>query len=130
MSFKFEKLEIPDVIHIQPDVYRDKRGFFAEIYKKKDFAEFGIAEEFVQINHSRSEKNVLRGMHCQLNPVAQGKLVSVFQGEIFDAVIDIRKGSPYFGKWVGIHLTAEKKNMLYVPPGFAHGFCVISEEAE
>lgn len=130
MGFKFEKLEIQDVVHVAPDVYRDERGFFLEVFKLRDFEECGISKPFVQVNHSRSGRGVLRGLHYQLPPHAQGKLVTVVSGEVFDVAVDIRKGSPTFGKWVGKILSAEEKNMLYIPEGFAHGFCVTSEAAE
>lgn len=130
MPFTFKRLEIPEVILIEPRVFRDERGFFMEVYKHSEFAAFGIAERFVQDNHSRSVKGVLRGLHYQNPPKAQGKLVRVVVGEIFDVVVDIRKGSPTYGKWVGVKLSAENKRMLYIPPGFAHGFCVISDVAE
>lgn len=130
MPFQFKRLKIPDVILIEPKVFSDERGFFMETYKYSDFAAFGIKEQFVQDNHSRSKKGVLRGLHYQRPPKAQGKLVRVVVGEIFDVAVDIRKGSPWYGKWVGVTLSAENKLMLYIPPGFAHGFCVLSEEAE
>jgi dTDP-4-dehydrorhamnose 3,5-epimerase len=130
MAFLFERLEIPEVILIKPQVFADERGFFMETYKHSDFAAFGIRERFVQDNHSRSVKGVLRGLHYQNPPKAQGKLVRVVIGEIFDVAVDIRKGSPTYGKWVGVELSAENKRMLYIPPGFAHGFCVLSEVAE
>lgn len=130
MPFTFQRLEIPEVVLIEPKVFQDGRGFFMETYKFSDFAEFGITERFVQDNHSRSKKGVIRGLHYQNPPKAQGKLVRVVAGEIFDVAVDIRKGSPTYGKWVGERLSAENKRMLYIPPGFAHGFCVLSEEAE
>jgi len=126
---KFVKLEIPDVIVIEPDIFGDDRGFFFETYKKNEFAENGIVENFVQDNMSSSTKNVLRGLHYQLDPKSQGKLVRVVVGEVFDVAVDIRKGSPYFGKWVGQKLSAENGKSMYVPPGFAHGFCVLSDDA-
>ena len=130
MPFKFKHLTIPDVILIEPTVFPDERGFFMESYKYSEFAAFGISEAFVQDNHSRSTKGVLRGLHYQKPPKVQGKLVRVVVGEIFDVGVDIRKGSPTYGKWVGERLSAENKRMLYIPPGFAHGFCVLSEVAE
>lgn len=130
MSFKFERLEIPDVILIEPTAHEDERGFFAEIYKFSEFAAFGIKERFVQDNHSKSARSVLRGLHYQKNPRAQGKLVRMIQGKIFDVALDIRKGSPTYGRWIGVMLSAENERMLYMPVGFAHGFCVISETAE
>jgi len=126
---KFVKLEIPDVIVIEPDIFGDDRGFFFETYKKNEFAENGMTENFVQDNMSSSTKNVLRRLHYQLDPRAQGKLVRVVVGEVFDVAVDIRNGSPYFGKWVGQKLSAENGKSMYVPPGFAHGFCVLSDDA-
>jgi len=126
---KYIKLEIPDVVVIEPDIFGDARGFFFETYKKNEFLENGIVVEFVQDNMSSSTRNVLRGLHYQLDPMAQGKLVRVVIGEVFDVAVDIRKGSPWFGKWVGHKLSSENGKSMYVPPGFAHGFCVLSEEA-
>jgi len=130
MPFRFERLQIPDVILIEPTVFPDERGFFMETYKYSEFAAFGIKERFVQDNHSRSKKGILRGLHYQRLPKAQGKLVRAVVGEIFDVAVDIRKGSPTYGKWVGEKLSAGNIQMLYIPPGFAHGFCVLSKEAE
>jgi dTDP-4-dehydrorhamnose 3,5-epimerase len=130
VPFTFQRLEIPEVVLIEPKVFQDGRGFFMETYKFSDFAAFGITARFVQDNHSRSKKGVLRGLHYQNPPKAQGKLVRVVAGEIFDVAVDIRKGSPTYGRWVGERLSAENKRMLYIPPGFAHGFCVLNEEAE
>ena len=130
MPFKFERLEIPELVLIEPRVFHDERGFFMETYKYSEFAAFGIQERFVQDNHSRSVKGVLRGLHYQNPPKAQGKLVRAVVGEIFDVAVDIRKGSPTYGKWVGVRLSAENKRMLYIPPGFAHSFCVLSDVAE
>lgn len=130
MPFSFQRLEIPEVVLIEPKVFQDGRGFFMETYKFSDFAAFGIAERFVQDNHSRSKKSVIRGLHYQNPPKAQGKLVRAVVGEIFDVAVDIRRGSPTYGKWVGEKLSSENKRMLYIPPGFAHGFCVLSAEAE
>ena len=130
MPFTFEKLEIPEVILVKPKVFSDERGFFLESYKKSDFWENGIKEEFMQDNHSKSVKGVLRGLHYQLPPKAQGKLVRCIRGKIFDVAVDIRKNSPTFKKWVAVELSEENKYMLYIPPGFAHGFLTLSEEAE
>jgi dTDP-4-dehydrorhamnose 3,5-epimerase len=130
VPFSFQRLEIPEVVLIEPKVFQDGRGFFMETYKFSDFAAFGIAERFVQDNHSRSKKSVIRGLHYQNPPKAQGKLVRAVVGEIFDVAVDIRRGSPTYGKWVGEKLSSENKRMLYIPPGFAHGFCVLSAEAE
>jgi len=130
MPFAFKRLEIPGVLLIEPKVFEDERGFFMETYKMPDFVTAGIKGNFVQENHSRSTKGVLRGLHYQNPPFAQGKLVRVVRGEIFDVTVDIRKGSPTWGKWVGVILSEENKNILYVPAGLAHGFCVLSEIAE
>jgi dTDP-4-dehydrorhamnose 3,5-epimerase len=129
MGFTFEKTALPDVVLITPQVYQDDRGCFFESYKRSEFAANGIAEEFIQENCSFSKKGVLRGLHYQLPPFAQGKLVTCASGNIFDVAVDIRRGSPAFGKWVAFELSAENKRMLYVPPGFAHGFYVLSEAA-
>jgi dTDP-4-dehydrorhamnose 3,5-epimerase len=123
-------LEIPEVILVEPKVFGDERGFFMETYKMLDFASSGIRENFVQENHSHSTKGVLRGLHYQNPPFAQGKLVRVVRGDICDVAVDIRRGSPTYGKWVGVILSEENKNMLYIPEGFAHGFCVLSEIAD
>ena len=130
MPFEFKRLAIPDVILVIPKVFDDERGFFLESYKKSEFAKNGIDIEFNQDNHSKSTKGVLRGLHYQLAPKAQAKLVRCPNGTIFDVAVDIRKNSPYFGRWVGEKLTAENKHMLYIPEGFAHGFVVLSETAE
>ncbi len=129
-KFKFLRLEIPDLILVEPTVFEDQRGFFMEAYNKGEFEKAGIDKNFVQDNHSRSEKGVLRGLHYQLREKAQAKLIRVVRGEIFDVAVDIRKGSPYFGKWVGVRLSEENRLMLYIPEGFAHGFVVISDVAE
>ncbi len=126
---KFIKLEIPDVVVVEPDIFGDERGFFFETYKKNKFLKNGIEADFVQDNMSSSTKNVLRGLHYQLDPAAQGKLVRVVVGEIFDVAVDIRKGSPWYGKWAGQRLSAENGKSMYIPPGFAHGFCVLSDSA-
>ena len=128
---KFTRLSIPDVILLEPKVFGDDRGFFFESFNQKEFEqETGLSPIFVQGNHSKSSKGVLRGLHYQLPPKAQGKLVRVTQGEVFDVVVDIRKSSPTFGKWVGERLTGENKKQLWIPEGFAHGFIVISQMAE
>jgi len=122
---------IPDVILIEPDVFSDERGFFFESFNQKKFEEaVGRKVEFVQDNHSKSGKGVLRGLHYQLPPHAQGKLVRVVQGEVFDVAVDIRRDSPTFGQWVGEVLSAENKKQLWIPEGFAHGFLTLSESAE
>lgn len=120
---------IPDVLILEPKVFGDARGFFFESYNKSVLAECGIRAEFVQDNHSRSAKNVLRGLHYQIKQ-PQGKLVRVVEGEVFDVVVDLRRSSPTFGKWVGVNLSASNKRMLWVPAGFGHGFLVLSEYAE
>ena len=130
MPFEFKRLEIKDVILITPKVFGDSRGFFLESYKKSDFVANGIDVEFNQDNHSKSTKGVLRGLHYQANPKPQAKLVRCAKGKVFDVAVDIRKGSKTFGKWVGEILSEENKNMLYIPAGFAHGFVVLSDEAE
>ncbi len=130
MPFKFQRLEIPELILIDPQVFYDERGFFLEAYKYSEFSSFGIPDRFLQDNHSYSKHKVLRGLHYQNPPKAQGKLIRVISGEIFDVAVDIRKGSPTYGKWVGVVLSSENKRMLYIPPGFAHGFLVLSERAE
>jgi len=121
---------IPDVLIIEPKVFGDDRGFFYESFNQKVFErQTGVAEVFVQDNHSCSEKNVLRGLHYQ-SQHSQGKLVRVVSGEVFDVAVDIRKNSPTFGAWAGVNLSAENKRMLWIPKGFAHGFLVLSESAE
>ena len=130
MPFQFHQLAIPEVILVEPERIGDPRGFFKETYKYQTFVAHGIVPRFVQDNYSRSAKGVLRGLHYQKEPFAQGKLLMVVAGEIFDVAVDIRRGSPTFGKWVGELLSAENGRMLYVPPGFAHGFCVLSETAD
>ncbi|MGD1993997.1 MAG: dTDP-4-dehydrorhamnose 3,5-epimerase [Anaerolineae bacterium] len=130
MPFEFQRLDIPDLILVRPRVFRDQRGFFLETYKHSDFAAHGIPEAFVQDNHSRSKRGVLRGLHYQKPPQAQGKLVRVIQGQVFDVAVDIRRGSPTYKQWIGVVLSGENAEMLYIPPGFAHGFCVLSEVAD
>jgi len=131
MAFKFEKLEIDGVLAVEPAVYNDERGFFMEYYNKGSFQkDGGFADLFVQDNHSRSKKGVLRGLHYQLNPSAMGKLVKVVSGEIFDVGVDVRKGSKTFGKWYGEILSGNAHRMLYFPPGFAHGFLALSDNVE
>ncbi|MEG0003042.1 MAG: dTDP-4-dehydrorhamnose 3,5-epimerase [Comamonas sp.] len=124
-------LAIPDVILFEPKVFGDARGFFFESFNKKLFdAATGGQYEFVQDNHSRSTKGVLRGLHYQLPPHAQGKLVRVVQGAVFDVAVDVRRRSPTFGQWVGAELSAENHKQLWVPPGFAHGFVVLTDTAD
>lgn len=121
---------LPGVLLLEPKVFGDPRGYFYESYNAQVFYDLGITASFVQDNVSRSARGVLRGLHYQLDPHAQGKLVRVTAGEVFDVAVDLRRGSPTFGQWFGVMLTAENKRSLWVPPGFAHGFCVTSETAE
>jgi dTDP-4-dehydrorhamnose 3,5-epimerase len=130
MPFEFIKTEIPSVVMVKPRVFKDERGFFMETYRHSDFVKAGVPEHFVQDNHSKSARGVLRGLHYQTDPRAQGKLVRCIRGRIFDAAVDIRRGSPSWAKWVGVELSEENGDMLYVPPGFAHGFLVLSDTAE
>ena len=130
MPFQFQRLAIRDVILVEARSFQDDRGFFLETYKRSAFVENGIPDTFVQDNFSHSVRGVLRGLHYQRHPKAQGKLVGVVHGEVFDVAVDIRKGSPTFGQWVGVRLAADRHQMLYIPAGFAHGFCVLSEEAD
>ncbi|MET0187080.1 MAG: dTDP-4-dehydrorhamnose 3,5-epimerase [Achromobacter sp.] len=124
------KTDIPDVMILEPKVFGDERGFFMESFNAEAFAKAtGVTTPFVQDNHSRSAKGVLRGLHYQLQQ-AQGKLLRVVRGTIFDVAVDIRKSSPTFGQWVGVELTADNNRQLWVPPGFAHGFVVLSESAD
>ncbi|MEA5576905.1 dTDP-4-dehydrorhamnose 3,5-epimerase [Anabaena sp. UHCC 0451] len=127
---KVVKTDIADVLIIEPQVFGDERGFFYESYNEKTFLEkVGISSHFVQDNHSRSIKNVLRGLHYQIQQ-PQGKLVRVVVGSVFDVAVDLRKSSATFGQWVGVYLSAENKHQFWIPPGFAHGFLVLSEYAE
>ena len=130
MPFRLVATEIPEVKIIEPQVFADDRGFFMETYKRSEFFALGIGEIFVQVNLSKSPKGILRGLHYQKHPKPQGKLIQAVSGEIFDVSVDIRRGAPTFGRVVVIKLSAENMRMLYVPPGFAHGFCVVSHEAE
>lgn len=130
MSFEFEKLEIDGVILVKPKVLGDTRGFFMESYKKSEFFQNGIDVEFVQDNHSKSSFRVLRGLHYQAKPKAQAKLVRCSKGKIYDVIVDLRKNSKTFSKWLKVELSEENKHMLFIPEGFAHGFVVLSEEAE
>ncbi len=130
MPFSFIPQAIPEVILVAPRRSGDARGFFMETYKRSDFVDNGITDVFVQDNYSHSVRGVLRGLHYQKAPQAQGKLVMVFQGEVFDVAVDIRPGSPTFGRWVGVTLCSAEPRLFYVPPGFAHGFCVVSETAD
>ena len=128
MPCKFVPLEIPEVILIQPTIHRDARGFFVETYQESEFIQHGIPAHFIQDNHSYSSAGVLRGLHFQNTPHAQGKLVRVARGEVFDVAVDIRKNSPTYGKWVSAILNDENFSMLWIPPGFAHGVCVLHND--
>jgi dTDP-4-dehydrorhamnose 3,5-epimerase len=130
VPFKFTAFEIPGLVLIRPEVFGDTRGFFLELYKHADFVRGNITEHFVQDNYSKSVRGVLRGLHYQKDPKAQGKLVLCLKGRIYDVAVDIRKGSPQYGKWAALELSEENRQMLYVPAGFAHGFQVLSETAE
>jgi dTDP-4-dehydrorhamnose 3,5-epimerase len=126
---EFQRLSIPDVVLVKPKVFGDDRGYFFESWEMRKFAAAGLELRFVQDNFSRSVQDTLRGLHYQIQQ-PQGKLVQVTAGEVFDVAVDIRKSSPSFGKWVGTILSGDNKHQLWVPPGFAHGFCVLSESAD
>ncbi len=126
---KFTPTALPEVVLVDPDVHRDDRGFFLEVFHGRKYADGGIDVAFVQDNHSRSVRGILRGLHGQIRQ-PQGKLVRAIEGEIFDVAVDARVGSPSFGRWVGVVLSGENFKQLYVPPGFLHGFCVLSERAD
>ena len=130
MAFSFRELEIPGMILVHTDRWGDARGFFEETYRRAPFAQGGIGVEFVQDNFARSARGVLRGLHFQLPPQPQGKLVRVSRGRVFDVGVDLRKGSPTYGRWVGVTLSEEGGELLYLPPGLAHGYCVLSPEAD
>ncbi len=123
------RTSIPEVLIFEPKVFGDERGFFMETYQARQFAELGVSRQFVQDNHSGSRQGILRGIHYQIRQ-AQGKLVRVISGEIFDVAVDLRKTSPTFGKWVGATLSAQNKHLIWIPVGFAHGFYVLSDWAE
>lgn len=129
MMLRFTEESLPGVLLIEPAVFEDDRGFFLETYHKKKYAGAGLDQAFVQDNHSHSRRFTLRGLHYQLNH-PQGKLVYVMTGEIFDIAVDIRRGSPTFGRWTGTLLSGANKRQLFIPEGFAHGFCVLSETAD
>jgi dTDP-4-dehydrorhamnose 3,5-epimerase len=130
MPFTVTPTAIPDVLILEPKVFGDARGFFFESFNARDFAQAtGVDAQFVQDNHSKSAKGVLRGLHYQIQH-AQGKLVRVVQGSVFDVAVDLRKSSPTFGRWAGVELSADNCRQMWVPPGFAHGFVVLSESAE
>lgn len=130
MAFSFTKLPLPGLILVEPKIYLDDRGFFIEEFKESDFTKAGITDRFVQDNHSCSSRGVLRGLHFQLPPFAQAKLVRVIKGAIWDVVVDIRPDSSTYLRWYNVELSAENRLMIYVPVGFAHGFLTISDEAE
>lgn len=129
MPFTFEPLDLPGVMRIQPGIMPDDRGFFMEAFRRSQFAEAGITEPFLQSNMSYSTKGVLRGIHYQIGPMAQGKLVRVFEGAVFDVVVDVRPDSPTHGQWVSIELSADNRTALWVPPGYGHAFVVLSDTA-
>lgn len=129
MPFEFHRLEIPEVILIKAQCIEDERGFFVEMYKQSTFSVHGIVNRFVQDNYSYSLQGVLRGLHYQKHPQAQGKLVTALKGQIYDVVVDLRRDSPTYKEWIGIQISDSDCRMLYVPSGFAHGFCVLSKEA-
>lgn len=130
MPFEFEKTSIEGLILVKPKIFKDERGFFSEEYKKSDFLKAGINCDFVQYNHSKSSKGVLRGLHFQKEPFEQAKLVRCVKGKIWDAAVDLRRGSVTFGKWLAFELSEENSKMLFIPEGFAHGFLTLSPEAE
>lgn len=130
MTFTFKRLQIPDIILVEPKLFPDNRGFFLENFKESDFSANGIIKKFVQDNVSRSSYGVIRGLHYQNSVKAQAKLVTVIRGKIFDVAVDIRKNSSTYGKWIGEILSDNNHRSLYIPEGFAHGFCVLSEEAD
>jgi dTDP-4-dehydrorhamnose 3,5-epimerase len=129
MATRFITTDIPGVLIVQPDVHPDARGFFSEVYRQQEYTRHGVAASFVQDNHSHSRRGVLRGLHFQFQQ-AQDKLVYAARGEIFDVVVDVRRGSPAFGKWFGHVLSDQNHQQLYIPRGLAHGFCVLSETAD
>ncbi len=128
MKFEFEPMSIPDVVRVKPKIFGDARGFLCETYRATDYRAGGIREDFVQDNHSRSERKVLRGLHYQT--AGQAKLVRVARGRIFDVAVDLRRSSDTYAKWVSVELSDENMHQLYVPPGFAHGYCVLSAVAD
>jgi dTDP-4-dehydrorhamnose 3,5-epimerase len=130
MPFEFEPLALDGLVLVRPSVFLDARGVFAETYKRSDFLANGIQEDFVQDNASRSRRGTLRGLHFQRPPFAQAKLVQVTRGRIFDVAVDLREGSPTFLRWHAVELSDEDRSLLYLPAGFGHGFCVLSEEAD
>ncbi len=129
MPFTFERTEIPDVIIITPAIFEDLRGHFVETYKRTEFSKFGIPEDFRQDNYSLSKKGVARGLHYQADPFSQGKLMRAISGKIFEVAVDIRRGSPYFGKWVSVIMTQENRAMIWIPEGFAAGMMSLEEDS-
>lgn len=129
MKFTATPTDLPEVLLVEHESFGDERGFFAETFRASEFADFGIPP-LVQENHSRSSKGVLRGLHLQNDPAAIGKLVRCVRGRIWDVAVDVRRGSPRYGKWTGVELTGEDTRMFYLPPGFAHGFCTLSDVAD
>jgi dTDP-4-dehydrorhamnose 3,5-epimerase len=127
MPFSFKRMEIPDVVLATPKIFSDIRGFFSEIYKRTDFLAENVPYDFVQVNLSNSKKGVVRGLHYQMRPMEQGKLVTVIKGKIYDVAVDIRKGSPYYGRYVGLELDDKDRSLFWVPPGFAHGFQALED---
>lgn len=130
MAFEFINTEIKGVVLVKPKIFGDLRGFFMETYKKSEFFSAGITGEFIQDNHSKSVKGVLRGIHFQKEPYGQGKLVRCVRGKIFDVAVDLRSNSETYGKWVGVELSEENKHMLFIPAGLGHAFLTLSDEAE
>lgn len=130
MISQLRRLGIPDLVVLEFENFLDARGLFVEMYKRSDFSRVGISENFVQDNFSHSRRNVLRGLHYQKAPKAQAKLVTVLSGEILDVAVDIRRGSPSYGRWTSVVLSSNKPGMVFVPAGFAHGFCVLSDAAD
>ena len=130
MTFTFKRLQIPDIILVEPKLFLDNRGFFYESFKESDFFVNGITKKFVQDNFSHSTHGVIRGLHYQKKPRDQAKIITVVKGKIFDVVVDIRKNSPSYGKWISEIISEDDHKLLYVPEGFAHGFCVLSQEAD
>jgi dTDP-4-dehydrorhamnose 3,5-epimerase len=130
MPFTFKPTELPGVVVIEPSVAVDERGFFLETYKRSEFAAAGIAVDFVQENHTKSVQGTLRGLHLQRAPKEQAKLVRAVSGDVFDVAVDIRRDSPTFRRWVSVHLSAENRRSVFIPGGYAHGFCVLSADAE
>lgn len=127
MPFEFKALEIPHVILVKPRIFADLRGFFMELYKRTDFLANSIPYNFIQVNMSFSKRGVVRGLHYQLRPMEQGKLVTVIKGRVIDVAVDLRKGSPWFGKHVAVELSDENRYLLWIPPGFAHGFQALED---